>query len=159
MGFPDDWMNTKTRVKVVEGIEKSQTFLTGKVNNLTVLDFDLKSSYTAFTEKYEFLHDTLTVKTRKGFHVYLQYIPELASGTGKMNNYKSVDIINDKKLIFAPNTFYIDEHKQKVVYKVCKKREIKRLSKEEVAMIVSEMKGNSTMNTTQNTHSLAVNGD
>ena len=159
LGFPDDWMNTKTKVKVVEGVEKNQTFLTGKVNNLTVLDFDLKSSYTAFTEKYEFLHDTLTVKTRKGFHVYLQYTPELASGTDKMTNYKSIDIINDNKLIFAPNTFYIDEHKQKVVYKVCKNLEIKRLCGEEVRMIVSEMKGNSSMNTMQNTHSLAVNGD
>lgn len=159
LGFPDDWMNTKTKVKVVEGVEKNQTFLTGKVNNLTVLDFDLKSSYTAFTEKYEFLHDTLTVKTRKGFHVYLQYIPELISGTDKMKNYTSVDIINDNKLIFAPNTFYIDEHKQKVVYKVCKKLEVKRLSKEEVAMIVSEIKGNLTTNTIPNKHNLPLNAD
>ena len=62
LGFPDGWINTKTKVKVVKGVEKNQTFLTGKVNNLTVLDFDLKSSdiVLTFVEKYTFLQDTLS---------------------------------------------------------------------------------------------------
>ena len=78
-----------------------------------------------------------------------------------MTNYKSVDIINDNKLIFAPNTFYIDRRAQaESGLQVCKKLEIKRLSKEEVGLIVSEMKGDSTLlNTMQNTRSLALNTD
>ena len=44
-GFPDDWLNTTTKIKILKGCEKNQTILTGKINNLTVLDFDLMSSY------------------------------------------------------------------------------------------------------------------
>lgn len=139
-GFPDDWLNTTTKIKILKDSEKNQTILTGKINNLTVLDFDLMSSFIAFTEKYPFLKDTFTVKSKKGFHVYLEYIPRLKSGSKVMTNFKDVDIINDKKLIFAPNTSYLDQDKKKVVYKFFNDLKIKKLNKEEVDMILSEVK-------------------
>lgn len=98
------------------------------------------SSFIAFTEKYSFLKDTFTVKSKKGFHVYLEYIPRLKSGSKVMTNFKDVDIINDKKLIFAPNTSYLDQDKKKVVYKFFNDLKIKKLNKEEVDMILSEVK-------------------
>lgn len=98
------------------------------------------SSYNAFTGKYPFLKDTFTVKSKKGYHVYLEYIPSLKSGSKVMTNFKDIDIINDKKLIFAPNTTYLDQDKQKVVYKFYNDLKIKRLNKEEIDLIRSEVK-------------------
>lgn len=76
--------------------------LTGKINGITVIDFDTKDN-----ELMMILYDiapTLVVMSRKGFHMYYRYIddPMFAQGTTRFQG--GVDVRNDGGIIFAPPT-------------------------------------------------------
>ena len=76
--------------------------LTGKINDLTVIDFDTKDNDLMMT-LYE-IAPTRVIMTRKGFHLYYRYIddPILAQGTVRFQG--GVDVRNDGGIIFAPPT-------------------------------------------------------
>ena len=138
--LPLDWGNVRKTILIKKGVELQQAIHTGKLNKLTVFDFDELSSYIAFTEKYPFLNDTLTVKTRRGFHLYFEYSEQFKSGSDLFQNYSNIDIINDNKFITAPNTFYFDENGKKIVYNIIEDKDIMKLSNEQIANILEDLK-------------------
>jgi hypothetical protein len=75
---------------------KSYVVLTGKISGITVLDFDTLYAYKAFCKNVPDFESYFTVKTKKGFHVYCLYNPNLKSCNNILKNLiKVIDIRND----------------------------------------------------------------
>lgn len=75
---------------------KCYAVLTGKINGITVLDFDTLYSYKAFCKNVPDFESYFTVKTKNGYHVYCLYNPELKTCNNVLKNLIHViDIRND----------------------------------------------------------------
>ena len=75
---------------------KCYAVLTGKISGITVLDFDTLYSYKAFCKNVPDFESYFTVKTKKGYHVYCLYNPELKSCNNVLKKLIHViDIRND----------------------------------------------------------------
>lgn len=78
--------------------------LTGKINNITVFDFDDIKKWEQIYETHKDEIDTFyKVKTRKGFHLYFNYNPKYKESEDKSTG---IDIRNDGGLIYSPPTKY-----------------------------------------------------
>lgn len=75
--------------------------LTGKINNITVIDFDKKDEYYEAIETYPQLKDAYTVETSKGFHIYCKYNKKQKTTT---NKEVGIDIRNDDAIAFGAGT-------------------------------------------------------
>lgn len=141
-----DWNNPKNAslIKFNDKNNNTASFLTGEVNNLTVLDFDNQASYIAFTEKYPFLLDTLIVKSPRGYHHYIEYVKEFKTGTDKVLNFPQIDILNDNKCVLAPNTSFTDLKGNKKEYKLINEAPILALNEEQINLIKKELKTDKT---------------
>ena len=137
INLPLGWQDSKEKIKISENV---QCILTGKKNNIMVFDFDHRATYNAFTSKYDFLLDTFTVRTKKGFHHYFKYNPKLPSNIDVMKNFKMIDIISDGRFIISPLSSYIDENGKKIIYKIINDMEIKELNDEQINLIYDEIK-------------------
>lgn len=73
--------------------------LTGKKNNITVLDFDSMDVYNDACVIYPDLHKHYTVQTRNGRHVYFQYDESLVS-----SKITKVDLQNNGDFVIGPDT-------------------------------------------------------
>eukprot|EP01040_Poterioochromonas_malhamensis_P011619 gene11619-12677_t len=72
---------------------------TGKVNNITVLDFDTMELYNEACRMVPDLHTYYSVATRRGRHVYFEYDETITnSKVGK------IDVQNDGKCVFGLDT-------------------------------------------------------
>ena len=75
---------------------KCYAVLTGKISGITVLDFDTLYSYKTFCKNVPDFESYFTVKTKKGYHVYCLYNPELKSCNNVLKKLIHViDIRND----------------------------------------------------------------
>jgi len=137
INLPLEWQKTEEKIKISKNV---QCILTGEKNDIMVLDFDLQSSFIAFTQKYEFLLNTFTVKTKRGYHLYFKYNSKLPSGADMMNNFSKIDIISDGKFIISPLSSYIDEKGKKIIYEIKNDMEIKELNDDEINLIYDEIK-------------------
>lgn len=54
------------------------------------------------------LTDSFTVRTAKGFHIYVKYNSDVTEKTRSFKRYPSVNIHNNKDIVFAPPTTYIN---------------------------------------------------
>lgn len=81
-------------------------FCTGKRSGLTVFDCDTPESYENIIHAFPKLKETLTVKTRKGAHIYCLYAPALETGINSLKSFEHVDIRNDMGIVFCPPTEY-----------------------------------------------------
>lgn len=90
--------------------EKQQGFaiITGKMSNITVMDFDVKNnecSYEQVINDYPELKDCLTVKTQSGgYHLYFEYDESIKTTTKASDKYAHIDIRNDDAIVYAPPT-------------------------------------------------------
>ena len=50
-----------------------RAIITGKLSGITVLDFDIDSSYHQMVENFPELKKVKTIKTNKGYHLYFNY--------------------------------------------------------------------------------------
>ena len=75
--------------------------VTGKINNITVIDFDKIDEYYEAIEKYPQLKDAYTVETSKGFHIYCKYNKNQKTTT---NTDLGIDIRNDDAIAFGVGT-------------------------------------------------------
>ena len=80
--------------------------ITGKMSNLTVIDFDDPVAYEKMVLDYPELKNYKTIKTNKGFHIYCLYDEAIKTTTNAMLVYDKVDIRNDGGMVFAPPTKY-----------------------------------------------------
>ena len=75
---------------------KCYAVLTGKISGITVLDFDTLYSYKTFCKNVPDFESYFTVKTKKGYHVYCLYNPELKSCNNVLKKLiPIIDIRND----------------------------------------------------------------
>jgi len=75
---------------------------TGEINDIVVVDFDEVEQYNHLKKKFK-LANTLTIKTKNGFHCYFKYDKDLKQTTGILGN---IDIRNDGGFVIAPPTKY-----------------------------------------------------
>jgi hypothetical protein len=85
---------------------KAAAIITGKMSNITVIDFDDKDCYETMAAKYPDLKKYRTIKTNKGYHIYCKYNPDIISTTDALSTYPKVDIRNDGGIIFCSPTQY-----------------------------------------------------
>lgn len=74
---------------------------TGKINNITVLDFDSKEVYNEACQLVTDLHSYYMVLTRNDRHVYFLYDESIKSGKSKI---KKLDVQNNGKFVIGPDT-------------------------------------------------------
>ena len=85
---------------------KGSAIITGKMSNITVIDFDDKTTYNAIVNKYPDFKNFRTIKTNKGYHIYCKYDSNLTSNTNVLKSYPGVDIRNDGGIVFCPPCSY-----------------------------------------------------
>ena len=87
--------------------ESHNTFfiITGELSNITVVDIDKEDLYDELLNQYEELENCMTVKTKKGYHIYFKY-NDLLPNTSNINKLEGIDIRNDGGIIIAPPTKY-----------------------------------------------------
>ena len=91
---------------------------TGKKGNRTVVDFDSEESFKKLENILNW-NDTLTVKTRRGYHVHYQYDSEVGKGNKILDStgIPDVDVKNDGDHITWKNTkLYSYEDPNKVIF-------------------------------------------
>ena len=77
---------------------------TGKISGITVLDFDTEYAYNIFLKNVPNFDTYFTVKTKKGWHVYCLYHPNLKTDNNILKGYIDViDIRNDPICITSSN--------------------------------------------------------
>ena len=103
------WKNLKTISLCNDAFNKKSSglaIITGKISNITVLDFDSSSS---FEEVKDLIPDNSPiVNTKKGKHVYFSYCDKLKNNSNKFN-IKDIDCRNDGGIIIGPLSQYKDK--------------------------------------------------
>jgi phage/plasmid-associated DNA primase len=89
--------------------------LTGKLNGITVIDFDDHESYDkAWRDLKLFtINDHPTVITRRGFHVYFKYTDRVRQPEKDTLN---VDVLNDGKRAYFPGSRYVGADGKEFTY-------------------------------------------
>jgi phage/plasmid-associated DNA primase len=106
IGLPTDW--SKLTKSSINPLHSGRGILTGKINNITIIDFDNEDSFNTFwsNNKHLNMYDYKMVKTRRGYHIYFEYNKDCITGTDCFNDYIDIDIRNDGGFITAPPTHY-----------------------------------------------------
>ena len=111
IGMPSKWTEiiNETNYKIyINNTHKVMCLLTGKINDLTIIDFDNKDVYELALNQYPELKNYRTIQTKRGYHIYCKYNPDVKTRSNALVNYDGVDIANDGHMVFAPPTSYID---------------------------------------------------
>ena len=114
-GFSWKQINRDNFKDFVNDDDKTFFIITGKISNVTVVDFDDPSHYETLLNESPALKNHLTVKTNKGYHIYFKYESKIKTDTN-VNGFIGVDTRNDGGLIVAPPTKYKLLNGQKVKY-------------------------------------------
>lgn len=93
-GFPKDWQNlSKSKL---DKNKNGEAILTGKVNNIIVIDFDKEEGMYYFNKYKKLFEDTFIEDSTNGYkHAYFIYDDALKSGVSKLSN--KIDILSDGK--------------------------------------------------------------
>ena len=86
---------------ICDPTHKVKCVLTGKINNITVFDFDSQEIYWDTMARFPHLKGCYTVKTSKGFHIYTKYNPCYKTTT---NKEALIDVRNDAALAYGVGT-------------------------------------------------------
>jgi len=111
IGMPPKWtenINEMTYKDYINNTHKVMCLLTGKINDLTIIDFDNKEVYEKAVKEYPDLKNYRTIQTKRGFHIYCKYNPNIKTRSNALVNYDSVDVASDGHMVFAPPTTYVD---------------------------------------------------
>ena len=106
--------NTLTESKIKNN-DKVLCVLTGKKSNVTIVDFDNFEDYDKIVNEGIFENNNLfpTIATRRGYHVYFKYDPDIKQpNKDKLN----VDILNDNKRAYWVGTEYKINEKETFTY-------------------------------------------
>ena len=75
--------------------------VTGSISNLLVLDFDDPQKYRQFCQQFPDMAKSYTVKTRRGYHIYLR-VPENSSI--KSRKLDGIDVLFEGRYVVTPPT-------------------------------------------------------
>lgn len=101
VGMPRGWTNFKTPNDcVVNPNHKVKCVMTGKINNICVIDCDTHDAYYQLLKKYPILENTYTVKTQRGFHIYVNYDPKV-DFRNSTNKSLNIDVKTDGGMVFG----------------------------------------------------------
>ena len=111
-GMPPGWQNlTEENITDHIHIDKGDKVIcvrTGKLNNITVFDFDSKEAYDNAVDMCNIITTFHTIKTPNGYHVYGKYVPGLKS---YINTEHEIDIRSDGNVVFGNGTIREDGQK------------------------------------------------
>jgi len=125
--LPKNWPNIKSSIY---NNEKNFAVLTGKINDIIVIDLDNKDSefkaklwFEDNIGKLESINTLVTKTINNGYHIFFKYNPKIIN----RNNYKeiNIDILSDKKCC------YQGEH-----YDIIYNNEIRELTEIEIGKLV-----------------------
>ena len=101
--MPKKWTEiiTKENYKqYIKTTDKVMCLLTGKINDLTVIDFDKKEVYELALQTYPELKTYKTIQTKRGYHIYCKYDASIKTrAANALINYDGVDVANDKHMV------------------------------------------------------------
>lgn len=93
-GFPKDWQNLSK--SNLNKNKNGEAILTGKVNNIIVIDFDKEEGMYYFNKYKKLFEDTFIEDSTNGYkHAYFIYDDALKSGVSNLSN--KIDILSDGK--------------------------------------------------------------
>ena len=92
--------NTPSDCIIIEG-DKVFCVITGRKNNISVIDCDSIPAYENIIKLFPVLKDTYTVKTSKGYHIYVKYNQKAKTTT---NAYLKIDVRSDGGMVFGAGT-------------------------------------------------------
>jgi phage/plasmid-associated DNA primase len=78
-------------------------YITGKISGITAYDFDTEESYHKLVSEHPELKACKTIKTKKGYHIYFQYNPDIPSVAPY---FPDIDTRNDNAILYCPPTTY-----------------------------------------------------
>ncbi len=87
---------------------KGIAYLTGKISNIIVIDFDTPKAFDNFIEKYPDFEDNFMVKTKRGYHIYFPYEGNERFNKSDSNKIHDIDVRSDGGLIIGPGTYRKD---------------------------------------------------
>jgi hypothetical protein len=107
-----------TETTITNKSHTNRGVLTGKLANLTVVDFDNMDTFKVFMEAYPQLKTTYMVSTKHGIHMYFKYTPLIKSTTNVSTQYAGIDVRNDGGFVIgSPTTYYsLDGTKEEYKY-------------------------------------------
>jgi hypothetical protein len=103
IGLPVGW-DKITKTSIQEG-HKVLCVRTGKLNNITVIDFDSVKAYDKAIAKFPELKEFFTIKTPRGYHIYSKYNECIKTTTDKK---LKIDIRNDGAFVFGSGSIRED---------------------------------------------------
>ena len=111
IGMPTKWtetINESNYKQYINNTHKVMCLLTGKINDLTIIDFDKKEVYDLAIQEHPELTKYRTIQTKRGYHIYCKYDPDIKTRSNALVNYEGVDVASDGHMVFAPPTTYVD---------------------------------------------------
>ena len=106
IGLPVGW-DKITKTSIQEG-HKVLCVRTGKLNNITVVDFDSVKAYDKAIAKFPELKEFFTIKTPRGYHIYSKYNECIKTTT---DTKLKIDIRNDGAFVFGSGSIREDGEK------------------------------------------------
>lgn len=103
IGLPVGW-DKITKSSIQEG-HKVLCVRTGKLNNITVIDFDSVKAYDKAIAKFPELKEFFTIKTPRGYHIYSKYNECIKTTT---DTKLKIDIRNDGAFVFGSGSIRED---------------------------------------------------
>jgi hypothetical protein len=124
--LPKGWQNiTLETMKKYINNGPSVGLLTGKINGITVIDYDDKNKFNEDNEKFNFFKNGYhIVETNNGYHLYCKYDENIPTTT---NNELNIDIRNDGGFVIAPPTKYKLLNGNEVEYKIINNTQIRQI--------------------------------
>ena len=113
---PTSWNTIKKR-NIKKG-DKIVNILTGKINNVIVLDFDKEAGeklYDEMAHKFECINDTLIESTPRGYHVYFKYNDIFPKKYLELHENSCLDIISDGCFIISTPSVFCDGKKYELL--------------------------------------------
>ncbi len=111
--IPGGWqkITRDTMEKYNKTSHKVKCVITGARSGVTVIDCDSKDAYDSCIDMYPILAEAYTVKSPRGYHIYVKY--EKYAKTSS-NKELDIDIRNDGGFIVAPPSVCIDDSQYSV---------------------------------------------
>ena len=114
----------KNQEKYNKANHKAQSYYTGEINNIVVVDFDKLdnesvgecASFDTFMDKYPEFNTNFMVKTHRGYHVYFPYKGNERFKCGQSNDIVGIDIRSNGSMIVGVGSYRKDTNSHYTIF-------------------------------------------